>query len=277
MAHKRSLEALDKTLKYLHDNQNIFGRAMILLSGDFRQTLPVIPRSTVADELNIFAVLQTTKEGLSQCVFSDINQQFYDLNWLSERTILAAKNKDVDDLNATIQSLLPGECFTYKSVDTATNQDDILNYPTEFLNSLELPGLPPHNLKLKVGSLVIMLRNLNQPILCNGTRLVVKKLINNVIVAKIIKGKYKGQNVLIPRIPMIPTDLPFDFRRLQFPIRLAFAMSINKSQGQSLQVCGINLEFPCFAHGQSYVACLRVGKPSSLFIYAPQKRPKYFL
>ncbi|XP_026481798.1 ATP-dependent DNA helicase PIF1-like [Ctenocephalides felis] len=205
-----------------------------------------------------FCSFTNTKEGLSQCVFSDINQQFYDLNWLSERTILAAKNKDVDDLNATIQSLLPGECFTYKSVDTATNQDDILNYPTEFLNSLELPGLPPHNLKLKVGSLVIMLRNLNQPILCNGTRLVVKKLINNVIVAKIIKGKYKGQNVLIPRIPMIPTDLPFDFRRLQFPIRLAFAMSINKSQGQSLQVCGINLEFPCFAHGQSYVACLRV-------------------
>lgn len=52
MAHKRSLEALDRTLKDLRDNQNIFGGAMILLSGDFRQTLPVIPRSTVADELN---------------------------------------------------------------------------------------------------------------------------------------------------------------------------------------------------------------------------------
>ncbi|CAF4928439.1 unnamed protein product [Pieris macdunnoughi] len=52
MAHKRSLEALDTTLKDLRDNQNIFGGAMILLSGDFHQTLPVIPRSTVADELN---------------------------------------------------------------------------------------------------------------------------------------------------------------------------------------------------------------------------------
>lgn len=52
MAHKRSLEALDRTLKDLRDNQNIFGGAMILLSGDFRQTLPVIPRSTDADELN---------------------------------------------------------------------------------------------------------------------------------------------------------------------------------------------------------------------------------
>ena len=54
---------------------------------------------------------------------------------------------------------------------------------------------------------------------------------------------------------MIPTDLPFDFKRLQFPIRLAFAMTINKSQGQSLKVCEINLEFPYFAHGQLYVAC----------------------
>ncbi|KAF2890734.1 hypothetical protein ILUMI_15439, partial [Ignelater luminosus] len=52
MAHKRSLEALDRTLKDLRDNQNIFDGATILLSGDFRQTLPVIPRSPVADELN---------------------------------------------------------------------------------------------------------------------------------------------------------------------------------------------------------------------------------
>ncbi|ESO11455.1 hypothetical protein HELRODRAFT_145658, partial [Helobdella robusta] len=52
MAHKRSLEALDRTLKNLRDNRNIFGGAMILLSGEFRQTLPIISRSAVANELN---------------------------------------------------------------------------------------------------------------------------------------------------------------------------------------------------------------------------------
>lgn len=52
MAHKKSLEALDRTLKDLRSNNNRFGGAMILLAGDFRQTLPVIPRSTPADELN---------------------------------------------------------------------------------------------------------------------------------------------------------------------------------------------------------------------------------
>ncbi|XP_050337913.1 ATP-dependent DNA helicase pif1-like [Bactrocera neohumeralis] len=224
--------------------------------------------------LTDFCHFTESKKELIQRVFPDIKQQYNNHDWLSERAILAAKNKDVDDLNATIQNFLPGELFTYKSVDTATNQDDVVNYPTEFLNSLDLPGLPPYNLKLKVGSVVIMLRNINQPRLCNGTRLIVKKLMNNIIEAKIIKGKYKGEDVLIPRIPMIPTDLPFDFKRLQFPVRLAFAMTINKSQGQALQVCRINLEFPCFAHGQLYVACSRVGKPTSLFIYAPQKKTK---
>ena len=73
---------------------------------------------------------------------------------------------------------------------------------------------------------------------------------------------------------MIPTDMPFEFKRLQFPIRLAFAMTINKSQGQSLKVCGLNLEHSCFSHGQLYVACSRVGRPSALFVFAPDNKTK---
>ncbi|CAK1590147.1 unnamed protein product [Parnassius mnemosyne] len=117
-----------------------------------------------------------------------------------------------------------------------------------------------------------MLRNINQPLLCNGTRLAVKKLMNNVIEAKIIKGKYKGEDVLIPRIPMFPTDLPFDFRRLQFPVRLAFVITINKSQGQSLKICGINLEFPCFAHGRIRNYTSRVREWENHHIYTLQKK-----
>lgn len=333
MAHKKSLEALDRTLKDLRNNQNQFGGAMILLSGDFRQTLPVVPRSTQADELNAclkssnlwkhvkvlhlsknmrvmlqndqsgdifskqlidigngkfpidvltgcitfpesFCQLTQSKAELIQKVFPNVAQNYLFHDWLSERAILAAKNTDVNELNFKIQDDIPGEMRTYKSVDTATNEDDVVNYPPEFLNSLDLPGLPPHNLQLKVGSVVIMLRNINQPKLCNGTRLAIKKLLNNVIEAIILKGKYKGEDVLIPRIPMIPTDVPFEFKRLQFPVRLAFAMTINKSQGQSLSVCGINLENPCFSHGQLYVACSRVGKPSALFVYAPGNQTK---
>ncbi|KAJ8895238.1 hypothetical protein PR048_000563 [Dryococelus australis] len=264
MAHKKSLEALDRTMQDLRNNQNRFGGAMILLAGDFRQTLPVIPWSTPADELNAclkasvlwkhVKILNLSKNMLVELQndrYGEIfRKQLIDIGdhiWLSERAILAAKNMVVNELNFKIQNEIAGELRTYKSVDSATNQDDV-NCPPEFLNSLDLPGLPPHNLQLKVGSVIIMLRNINQPRLCNGTRLA---------------GKYKGEDVLIPRIPMIPTDIPFEFKRLQFPVRLVFAMTINKYQGQSLSVCGINLENPCFSRGQLYVACSRVGKPSA--------------
>jgi hypothetical protein len=102
----------------------------------------------------------------------------------------------------------------------------------------------------------------------------VKKLTNDVIEVTILKGKYKGEDVLIPRIPLISNDIPFDFKRLQFPVRLEFAMSINKSQGQSLSFCGINLENLCFSHGQLYIACSRVGITTNLFIYAQEKKLK---
>lgn len=49
-----------------------------------------------------------------------------------------------------------------------------------------------------------------------------------------------GEDVLLPRLRMIPTDMSFELKRLQFPVRLAFAMAINKAQGQSLQVCGLH-------------------------------------
>ena len=52
MAHKHSLEALNRTLKDIKNNDKLFGGTLLLLSGDFRQTLPVIPRSTYADEIN---------------------------------------------------------------------------------------------------------------------------------------------------------------------------------------------------------------------------------
>lgn len=149
------------------------------------------------------------------------------------------------------------------------NQDEVVHYPTEFLNSLDLPGLPPHILSLKIGVPIILLRNIDLPRLCNGTRLAIIRMMNNIIEATILNGKFKGENVLLPRIPMISTDMPLEFKRLQFLVRLAFAMTINKAQG-----CGLNLENPCFSHGQLYVACSRVGKPSDLYVYAPDATTK---
>jgi len=54
----------------------------------------------------------------------------------------------------------------------------------------------------------------------------VKALNAYLIEATILTGAFKGENVFVPRIPLIPTDFTFRFKRLQFPIRLAFAMAI---------------------------------------------------
>ena len=79
----------------------------------------------------------------------------------------------------------------------------------------------------------------------------------------------KDKKLLIPRMPLIPSDtnLPFEFQRIQFPIRPAFAITFNKSQGQTLDFVSIWLgESHVFTHGQLYVALSRVSSFKKILI-----------
>ncbi|CAB3233342.1 unnamed protein product [Arctia plantaginis] len=209
----------------------------------------------------------TSIEDLISKVYPDIVEiENKDYPWMCQRAILAARNSSVDEINELILTKLPGDEVTYTSIDNVMDQEDAVHYPQEFLNSLNPSGLPPHSLKLKIGAPIILLRNLKPPNLCNGTRLQVKFLRNNVIVAIVLTGPAVGQTVLIPRIPMIPNDLPFNFKRIQFPVKLSFAVTINKSQGQTFKHVGIDLRQDCFSHGQLYVAFQdRVAEKISMF------------
>ena len=107
------------------------------------------------------------------------------------------------------------------------------------MNTLSPNGLPQHKLQFKVNYLIMLLRNLNHSIeLCNGTRMVCKGFDKNVICEEITIGQRTGEKVL-PRIPLKPTedkDYPFKFTRKQFPIRLCFAMIVNKSMIKHVQL-----------------------------------------
>ena len=81
-------------------------------------------------------------------------------------------------------------------------------------NLIQINFLPPHVLSLRIGVPIILLRNINPPCLCIGNRPSVKNMMNNVIEATILTGKFKGEDVLLPRIQMKPTDMPFEFKRL---------------------------------------------------------------
>jgi len=154
----------------------------------------------------------------------------------------------------------------YSADELDRNSDDYQDVPMEFLHSLNIGSLPPHVLNLKIGCPVILLRNINPSIgLCNGTKLIVHKFIGQYCIEFEIvsEGSHKGSIVSLPRIDFTTSETDFSFVmvRRQFPIRLAFAMSINKAQGQSLKRVGLYLKQPVFAHGQAYVALSRAGIP----------------
>ena len=197
------------------------------------------------------------------------------------RMILAPRNNDVDNMNNKLLSMMSGEEQVFFSTNTVAQEagaddetSDVNTFPPEFLCTLTASGLPPGELQLKPGCPLILLRNLSPPRgLCNGTRLVLTCMSGRVLEVNIIGGDHHGKTEFIPCITLSPTEddanFSFKLKRRQFPVHLAFSITINKAQGQSVGRVGIDLRVPVFSHGQLYVALSRATCSRNVKILLP--------
>jgi ATP-dependent DNA helicase PIF1 len=195
---------------------------------------------------------------------------------ITKRCILCSTNESVNNINHSItqkMNVQHNELYNFVAINTiqCDNDEKKQEYTQEFLDSLHFSGLPPTTLTIAIGFPIILLRNFDRTKgLMNGTRLVVTRVGRFTIEAEIAFGAKKGTKVILPKLKLIQNDrsiIPFDYSRTQFPINLCFAMTVNKSQGQTLPLVGVDLlESHTFSHGQLYVALSRVKHPSHIKI-----------
>jgi len=267
------------SITVLHLHQNMRLNTNVEAEANFAKWQFDIGHGELTDEAfnvslpNQFKCRENTVSSLIDAIYPNINTPELSNQYFSERIILSPMNKDVNALNKIVLDRFPGPSQTFYSADfiPVSEQfgegDPMLNYPVEHLNEINGSSLPLAKLEVKAGCPVMILKNLDQPRgVCNGSRGILTRYRNRVLEVKLITGQHAGETVFIPRIPNQPSDdeNSFKFTRKQFPIRLCFSMTINKSQGQSVKHVGLDLSSSVFTHGQFYVAVSRVTSVSNI-------------
>jgi hypothetical protein len=219
-------------------------------------------------------------ELLIDTVFPNLRDNLGDSSWLEGRAILTPLNKDVDLINEAMVMRTPGQEVVLRSADLVDDTQDARSFSVEYCNSLNPTGLPKHSIIVKPGTPVMLLRNLDPSSgLCNGTRMIYKDMsANGKVMLCDLKDETTGKTwtYAVPRIKLKPQEREYSFEwsRRQYPIRVAYATTINKAQGDTLKMAGCWLNQPVFGHGQLYVALSRVGSPDHCMVAIKPTKPK---
>lgn len=208
----------------------------------------------------------------------DFVQEMIQMGDFEHQTIITPLNQDAEEINRMIldQLLTDQEIQTTESIDELPSDNNEFGLTPEFVNELQPAGMPPHKLELKIGCIVMVLRNIYPARgFCNGTRCKVIDIQPGWLVLEIISGQFKGEQTAIPKIKLnssVSRKSLFTFSRRQFPGKLAYCLTINKSQGQSYDGLGIYLREQVFVHGMLYVALSRCRNHKKIRIFSPSSR-----
>ena len=237
-----------------------------------------IPQKLKSKSKNLKEFCQEIFPGLSETIENTFKNHQEEptilMDYLVKRAIISPANINNKDITAICTDMVRNQpMMMYRSLDKMLNPTKALNFPTEFLNKVTLSGMPDHIIVIKRGMPIMLLSNLDKRNgHANGSRYVVMDMTAKIIYALGIGETNRGKILLIPRIIFQPKDqdIPFEMERRQFPIKPCFAMTSNKSQGQNLDVVGLNLTQEFFTHGQTFTACSRATSSNGLKIFKPE-------
>jgi len=149
MGTRKNIKTINIQVRMQNDDSGKIFLDQLLAIGNGK-----LPVDSISGRIQLppeFCNLVTSKNDLVEKVFTNILTNYKNHKWLSERAIPAAKNKDVHEINIIILAKIRDQAVIYKSVNIVLKSNEAVNYPSEFLNSLDVPGFPPHMLQLKIG------------------------------------------------------------------------------------------------------------------------------
>jgi len=281
-------DKLDNFFKLIRFSREPFGGLQLILSGDLLQLPPVW--NQLEDQMFVFQSDTWKLSSVKVVDLKEIVRQHDDptfakfLNELRvgdtsniellksridfqfpkdgiEPVYLFCKNYDVERLNKELLAEIKSPSKIFKSVDTGTH------YHISFFDK-HCPAIA--NLELKVGAQVMLLRNIDTSIgLVNGSVGKVKSWSSNGILVQFKSGDHlvepfewelKDQQKVGGRLQKVVVA-----KRKQFPLKVAFCMSIHKAQGSTIDRAVIDIS-EAFAEGQVYVGLSRVRDLKSLSV-----------
>jgi hypothetical protein len=310
------VECVSRSFCRLMNDDRMFGGKVVVFLGDFRQLAPVKERGNgelhsmlhlrwfqrvqqteftrnfrAIDDADYAKLLADIGDGEidqidvpTTSIVADVDSVIHRVygDAITDRCndrnmILAFTLEQCATVNDAVLAKIPGESRFSAAIDdlSACRQPD--EYPSEYVQSLHIPRVPPAFLTLKIHARYMIIRNCNPPAICNGVLAELLSHTRYLCKMRLLTGPGHGKIVYLPRCTFRVTTeqsgLPFSFCRRQFPIMPAYCVTVHKSQGQSLQKIGIIAETDPFGHGQMYVALSRVGCWANVVFYSPKEEP----